>query len=294
MVTTQLEQLLKHYPELRLQPDHHSQHYLFHGEKQTVYATPKEVKRYIGIYEYCKSLIKRDQLDLAIHIAFEHNDNHNLPYDRLPFLALLHDPSHLVETINHQPKLEIVPQVKGKQISFFYEEGDMHQPVNCGFVGKHLRANSLCENDVDHHKFDKAMLRAIKMPLSSRLIDTYDAHIQCNHLVKAFDFQTAQKVNAHFDLGRNIRQEYIDYIMPLALKFRGIYQHQSLEAAKRFAHQQGFTPVIRDHKLVTLRSARAEPTQLLFQKAANDLADLPVVNYESVDTEVGSILPNLH
>jgi|GEM_PF-5013580 len=294
MVTTQLEQLLKRYPELRLLPDYHSQHFLFHGEKQTVYATPKEVKRYIGIYEYCKSLIKRDQLDLAVHISFEHNDNNTLPYDRLPFLALLHDPGHLVETVKHQPKLEIVPQIKGKQISFFYEEGDLHKPVNCGFVGKHLRANSLCENDIGHRKFDKAMLRAIKMPLSSRLIDTYDAHIQCNHLIQTFDFETAQKVNAQFDLGRNLYQEYIDYVMPLALKFRGIYQHQSLEAAQRFARQQGFTPVIRDQKLVTLGPLRAESKQLLFQKAANDLADLPVVHYESVDTEVNSIPPQLH
>lgn len=277
MAAKNLDEAIKKYPELCL---------TIASGKACVYSCGKnrllvpfcEARLYVRTYEYCKSLIRLDRYDAAKSIAFARNEYNRLPFDRLPFLALLTDPGHLVETVQMQPKLEIVPEVSGKRVSFYYEEGHRHQQVNGIFVGRHLRINSLCEDDVRHRKYDKAIMRAVSTPLSSRLIATYDAHIQCNQLLESFDYKHAQAMCDDFELDRDIKQEYRDIAMPLALEFRHLYCHHSRDAAFKFARVKGFTPVIRNNRLLNIKKAETIHSRF-YPRPNEELADVPTLHY---------------
>ena len=284
MAAKNLHEAFQQYPELRLAYANTTS-CVYHSGKNRVIVPTAEAKLYVRTYEYCKSLIKLDRYDAAKSIAFGRNEYNQLPFDRLPFLALLTDPGHLVETVRMQPKLEIVPEVKGKRVSFFYEEGQRHQQVNGLFVGRHLRVNSLCEDDVEHQKYEKAILRAISAPLSSKLIATYDAHIQCNQLLKSFDLSHANAMNREYGLKRDLHQEYRDFVMPLAQEFRNLYRQTSKTAAYTFAHQKGFVPVIENNKLVTLKKAEAGARPNASAQSAetrafgSSVANVPTLHY---------------
>lgn len=284
MAAPNLEEAVKQYPELRL--------YL-NGRETCVYqhnnyrveASHEEVRLYIRTYEYCKALVKIDRYEAAKEIAFSRNSHHKLPFDRLPFLALLTDVGHLIETVEMHPKLEIHPLVKGRRVSFFYDEGNRHERVKTGFVGHHLHSNTLCEEDVKQKNFDKAVVRSINTPLSSRLITTYDAHIQCKMLLENFDYHSAVAINKQYELRRDINKEFFDIAMPMALQFRQIYQQQSMVAAQRFARDNGFIPVIRNGKLVTLRKwEKNDPPNFRLDHQAM-LADVPILHYVIADND---------
>lgn len=294
MAAKNLEDALKMYPELRLRLTDDNACVYSCGTNNMVVSL-SEARLYMRTYEYCKSLIKRDRYDAAKSIAFCRNEYNRLPFDRLPFLALLTDPGHLIETVQMEPKLDIVPLVKGKRVSFFYEEGHKHQQVNGLFVGRHLRVNSLCQEDINHRKFDNAILRAITTPLSSKLIATYDAHVQCNQLMHDFDYKHAMTMNKEFALNRDIKQEYYNIAMPIAMEFREIYRNLSHDAAFHFAKDNGFVPIIKNNKLVNLK--KAEPTVNPFRvhtPADEDLADVPTLHYAISEGAISRASYNRH
>ena len=303
MTSRLIEDSFKKHPELGLTlKNETSSVYRGRGASETgttaIIVPNTEAMQYVRTYEYCKALIKRDRFDAAKEICLSRNEFNQLPFDRLPFLALLTDPGQLVEAVKVQPKLEIVPNVKGKRVTFFYEEGHRHQRVRAGFVGSHLRTNCLCDNDVRHEHYDKAIIRAVTTPLSSQLISYYDAHIQCKALLEEFDLLSAARVNLDFGLGRDVKQEYIDFVMPIALEYREIYRRQSRFAADNFARRRGFEPVIRNGKLVTLQKVEVVANRARFSigdvGCCDEVADVPTLNYIVPGPGDDAFIPSMH
>lgn len=269
-----IDEALRNHPELgllRISADA----FVYHCGQTEISVTEQDAQCYIRTYDYCRALVKADRYDAAKDIAFSRSQYNQLPFDRLPFLALLNDPAHLIDVVRDERRLQIVPEIKGKRVNFFYEEGHRHQHVRPLFVGTHLRNNSLCNEDVKHRDYERAIFRAMKTPLSSELICSYDAHMQCEMMIKDFDAQSAVRLSNSQHLQRNIGQEWRDFAMPLAQRFREIYQHQSLIAAKIFAKENGFTPVIRDNTLITLK--KYQPTTAF--QGSGLIAGVPILNY---------------
>lgn len=273
------QEALDLYPELGLKALGQDTYHYYLGDKPLV-VDVKSAINYMRTYEYCRQLVKMDRYEAAKDIAFTRNSTSPLPYDRLPFLALLTDPGHLIEVVNFEKRLDIVSEVRGRKVNFFYEEGERHLPVKPSFVGGHLRNNSLCQEDIKHSDFERAVMRSLRTPLSSQLISHYDAHLECDHLIKDFDALSAQRICTQQSLKRNVLSEWQNFAMPLAKRFRSIYQSQSPQAANIFAIEKGFSPVIRNDQLVTIK--KRDP-MLDSHHAFNNRdipANIPILNYE--------------